>query len=78
MKKIHKKGIFSSNLDRFHNDEVFFHTNQLQHNWTKEWCEYLDYVRTIDITHNASPEQLEDTQRCIIFGTIRKTWRKAQ
>ena len=25
----------------------------------KEWCECLEYVRTIDITHNASPEQLE-------------------
>ena len=29
----------------------------LQHNWTNEWCEFLDYVRTIDITHTASPEQ---------------------
>ena len=34
--------------DRFQNDEVF-HASQLQHNWTKEWCEYLDYIRTIDI-----------------------------
>ena len=25
----------------------------------KEWCEYLDYIRTIDISHKASPEQLE-------------------
>ena len=56
--EIHKKGIYTSTLDRFQNDEVF-HASQLQHNWTKEWCEYLDYVRTIDITHNASPEQLE-------------------
>ena len=64
LKKIHKKGINTSILDRFQNDEVF-HASQLQqnctkeHNWTEEWCEYLDYVRTIDITHNASPEQLE-------------------
>ena len=55
MRKIHNKVICTSILGRFQHDEVF----QLQHNWTKEWCEYLDYVRTIDITHNASPEQLE-------------------
>ena len=58
MRKINKKGIHSSIHDRFQNDEVF-HASQLQHNWTKEWCEYLDYVRTIDTTHNASTEQLE-------------------
>ena len=29
---------------RFQNFEVF-HASQLQHNWTKEWCEYFDYVR---------------------------------
>ena len=29
------------------------------HNWTKEWCDYLDYNRTIDISHKSSPEQLE-------------------
>ena len=45
-------------LDRFQKDEVF-HASQMQHKWTKAWCEYLDYIRTIDITHNASPEQLE-------------------
>ena len=43
--------------DRFQNDEVF-HASQLQHDWTKGWCEYLDYIRTIDISHKASPEQL--------------------
>ena len=58
MRKIGKKGIYSSIHDRFQNDEVF-HASQLQHNWTKEWCEYLDYIRTIDISHKASPEQLE-------------------
>ena len=26
---------------------------------TNEWCEYLDYIKTIHITHSASPEQLE-------------------
>ena len=51
MTKINKKRIKTSILDRFQNDEVF-HASQLQHNWTEEWCEYLDYVRTIDITHN--------------------------
>ena len=57
-RKIHKKGIYTSILGRFQNDEVF-HAGQLQHNWTKEWCEYLDYFRTIDISHKASPEQWE-------------------
>ena len=51
MRKINKNRIFTSILDRFQNDEVF-HESQLQHNWT------LDYIGTIDITHNASPEQL--------------------
>ena len=58
MRKIHNKGIYTSILDRFQNDEVL-HASQLQHNWTKEWCEYLDDIRTIDISHKASPEQLE-------------------
>ena len=40
MRKIGKKGIYSSILDRFQNDEVC-HASQLQHNWTKEWCEHL-------------------------------------
>ena len=53
MRKIHDKEIYTSILARFQNDEVF-HTSQLQHNWTKEWCEKLDYIRTIDISHNAS------------------------
>ena len=53
-----KKSHFLPILDLFQNDEVF-HASQIQHNWTKAWCEYLDYIRTIDITHNASPEQLE-------------------
>ena len=51
MKKIHKKGMYTSILDRFQNDEVF-HAIQLQHNWTKEWCEHLDYIRTIDMLHS--------------------------
>ena len=58
MRMMNKKGIYKSILDRFQNDEVF-HASQLQHNWTEEWCEYFDYIRTIDITHNASPEQPE-------------------
>ena len=38
----------------------YFHASQLQHNWTKEWFEYLDYyITTTDIPHNALPEQLE-------------------
>ena len=35
----------------------YFHASQPQHNWTEEWCEHLDYMGTIDTTHNASPEQ---------------------
>ena len=58
MRKIHKKGMYASILESFQNDEIF-HASELQHNWTKEWCEYLDYIRTIDILHKASPEQLE-------------------
>ena len=45
-------------LIAFENNAVF-HASQLQHNWTKEWCECLDYIRIIDISHKASPEQLE-------------------
>ena len=43
MRKINKNGIYTSILDRFQNDDVF-HASQLQHNWTKEWCEYLEYI----------------------------------
>ena len=53
-----KNGIHTSILDRFQNDEVF-HASQLQQNWTEEWCEFLDDIRTIDITHNASQEKRE-------------------
>ena len=53
IRKNGNKGISSSILD-----EVF-HASQLHHNWAKEWCEYLDYIRAIDISHKASPEQWE-------------------
>ena len=49
MRNIGRKGIYSSILDRFQNDEVF-HASQLEN---------FDYIRTIDISHKASPEQLE-------------------
>ena len=65
MRKNGKKGIYTSILDRFQNGEVF-HASQLQHNWTKE-CEYLDYNRTIDISHQALHHNWNDTLRCIIF-----------
>ena len=58
MREIHKKGIYTSILDRFQNDEVF-HASQLRHSWTKEWCEHLDGIRTMGISHKASPEQVE-------------------
>ena len=53
MRKINKRRFFTVVLDRFQNDEVF-RASQLQRNWTREWCEDLDYIKTIDITHNAS------------------------
>ena len=58
MRKISKNGTYSSFLDRFQKVEVF-HASQLLYNWTKEWCEYLDYNRSIDIAHKVFPEQLE-------------------
>ena len=58
MRKITQKGKCTSILDRFQNDDVF-NASQRQHNWTEDWCNYLDYVRTIDITHHAPPEQRE-------------------
>ena len=58
MRKITQKGKYTSILDRFQNEEVF-HASQRQHNWTEEWCKYLDCVRTIDITHRSSPEHRE-------------------
>ena len=61
MRKIHKKGIYTSILDRFQNDEVF-HASQQQ-----------SILRTMPL-HS----YWNDTQRRIIFGTIRNTWRKAQ
>ena len=70
MRKISNKGTYSSLLDRFQNDEVV-HASQLQQNWTKEWCEYLDHIRTIGISHNgALQNNWNDTLHCIIFGTI--------
>ena len=70
-----KKGTYSSILDRFQNDEVL-HASQLRHNWTKEWCEYLDYIRTIDISHKALLDNWNDTPHWIIFGIIHNKWRK--
>ena len=57
MRKIGKKGIYSSILDRFQNYEVF-HASQLQHNWTKEWCEYWDFSEQ-SIFRTKPPEHLE-------------------
>ena len=52
MRKITHKSKKTSILDRFQNDDVF-HACQRQHNWTEEWCKYLD------ITHHAPPAQRE-------------------
>ena len=72
MRKIHKKGIFSLILDRFQNDDVF-HASQLQHKWTTEWCEYLDYVKTIDSTHKTSPEQIGTIRSVVSFSVRSET-----
>ena len=76
MRKIDKKGTYSSVLDRFQNDEVL-NASQLEHKWTKEWCEHLDYIRTIDISHKAPPEQLERYATWCHVGTIHNKWGKA-
>ena len=73
--KLVRKGTYSSILDRSQNDEVL-HASQLQHNWTKEWREYLDYIRTIDISHKTLLDNWNDTLRCIIFGMIRNKWKE--
>ena len=74
--KIQAKGIYTSTLARFQNDETF-HASQLEHNWTEEWCRYLDYIRTIDVTHNVSRNNENDTPRCVIFDTIQNIRREA-
>ena len=76
MRKIHKKGIYTSILDRFQNDEVL-HASQLQHNWSKEWCENI-WMTSEQSIFRTKPLQNKwnDTQRCIIFGTIRNRWRE--
>ena len=46
-------GVFTSILDRFQNDFSYIES-QLVHGWNETWCKYLDYIRTIDISNNAS------------------------
>ena len=57
LRRIHKMGMFSSILVRFQNDEVF-HASQLQQNW-KNGANIWITSDQIDISHNASLEQLE-------------------
>ena len=47
-------GISTSILDRFQND-LSYKESQLVHGW----CKYLDYIRTTDISNNASRAQRE-------------------
>ena len=57
-----KSGQNTSNIRRFliaSRMTKHFMQASLEHYWTDEWCTYLDYIRTIDITHNVSPEQRE-------------------
>ena len=66
MRKINKKGIYTSILDRFQNDEVF-HASQLQDNWTKEWCEYLENNRYFA----QCPSRTTETIRCVVSFSVR-------
>ena len=43
-------------LSRWQNDEQF-RTSQLKNWWTETYCKYLDYLPTIDISHNAPYHQ---------------------
>ena len=70
MRKIKQKGIFTSIPDRFQIDEVF-HESHLEHNWTEEWCKYLDYIRTIDITHNVCDAMLSQRARLRELDSVR-------
>ena len=54
LKKI--DGNYKTMIDGFQRDEIF-RESQLAHGWTEEWCKYLDYLYTVDISHQASPEQ---------------------
>ena len=76
MRKIHKKGIYIRQFLTASRMIKYFHACQLQHNWTKEWCEYLDYIRTIDISHSAPPEQLEQYVALYHFRYDRKHMEK--
>ena len=51
-------GFFTSILDRFQNDSRY-KESLLVHGWNETWCKYLDYIRTIDVSNNASRAQRE-------------------
>ena len=75
MRKIGNKGIYSSILDRFQNDEVF-HASHLQHNWTKNGANiWITSEQSIFRTKHLQ-NNWNDTLRCIIFGTIRNKWKE--
>ena len=56
MRHIVRDGEHSSILERFQKD-LRYKESQLVHGWNETWCKYLDYIRTNDISHNASREQ---------------------
>ena len=51
-----KRGKYTSFLDRWQNDEVY-RASQLVHVWTDERVKYLDYISTIDVSHDAPYRQ---------------------
>ena len=50
------KIIFTSILDRWHNDETYTES-QLAIGWSDAWVRYLDHIAQIDISHKAPQEQ---------------------
>ena len=58
MRKFTYKGNNTSILDRLQNEDVF-HCKPATIFLVRRMCKYSDYVRTIDITHHAPPEQRE-------------------
>ena len=75
--KIHKKGIYTSILDRFKNDEVF-HASELQHKWTKEWCEIWIASEQLIFRTKLLQNNWNGALRCIIFGATRIKWKEDQ
>ena len=75
MSKIHKKGVNTSILDRFQNDEVFMPDSSNINGRKKGGNIWItseqSMLRTKPLQNNWN-----DTLHCIIFGMIRNKWRE--